>query len=124
MDYLQEYTFVFKHKVSSENKVADALSRKVYIMHTMSIQVMGFERLREDYGSCSDFDSIFHSLQGDQSTRTREFVIHDGYLFQSTRLCLPHTSVRDFLIWEMHASGVAGHFGWDKTIVLVNDCFY
>ena len=28
-----------------------------------------------------------------------------------TKLCIPRTSFRDLLIWEMHASGLAGHFG-------------
>lgn len=51
-------------------------------------------------------------------------MLQDGYLFQGTHLCIPHTSVRDFIVWEMHAGGMAGHFGRDKTIALVEDHFY
>lgn len=86
MKFLQEYTFVLKYKVGSKNKVTDALSQKVYILQTMSAQVIGFERLGDDYESCPDFGSIFHSLQGDQTTKSREYVLHDGYLFRSTHL--------------------------------------
>ena len=41
-----------------------------------------------------------------------------------TKLCIPRTSFRDLLIWEMHVGGLAGHFGRDKTIALVEDRFY
>ena len=51
-------------------------------------------------------------------------TIVDGFLFRGTRLCFPNISLRDHLIWEMHAGGVTGHFGGDKTIVLVEDRFY
>lgn len=32
--------------------------------------------------------------------------------------------MRDFLVWELHVDGIIGHFGKDKTIVLVEDRFY
>ena len=53
--FLQVYTFVLKHKAGVENKVADALSRRVMILVVMSAEVIGFERLREKYDSCPDF---------------------------------------------------------------------
>ena len=39
-------------------------------------------------------------------------------------MCIPRTSLRDFLVWELHAGGLAGHFGRDKTIALVEDRLY
>ena len=41
-----------------------------------------------------------------------------------TKLCIPWTSFRDLIIWEMHACGLVGHFGRDKSISLVEDRFY
>ena len=32
---------------------------------------------------------------------------------------VPKSSLRDLLVWEMHASELAGHLGQDKTVVLV-----
>ena len=32
--------------------------------------------------------------------------------------------MRDFLVWEIHARGLAGHFGRDKTIEEVERQFY
>ena len=45
VEFLQDCTFVLKHK-AGENKVADALSRRVMTLVTMSTEVIGFERLR------------------------------------------------------------------------------
>ena len=58
VEFLQDYTFVLKHKAGIENKVADALSQRVMTLVTMSAEVIGFERLREEYDSCPDFGKI------------------------------------------------------------------
>lgn len=78
VEFLQEYRFVLKHKAGLENKVANALSQKVYILQTMSVQVTRFDGLKEYYESCPDFGSILPSLQGDQLIRSIEYVFHDG----------------------------------------------
>ena len=71
-----------------------------------------------------DFDKTFQTLtQGPSSTHS-EYILQDGYLFRGNRLCIPNTSLREFLIWETHAGGLAGHFGRNKTILAVEDQFY
>ena len=52
------------------------------------------------------------------------FLLQDGYLFRFRKLCIPRTSLRDFLSWELHAGGLAGHFGQNKTIEAVEHRFY
>ena len=37
VSFLQEYTFVLKHKAGVENKAADALNRVVYILTSLAI---------------------------------------------------------------------------------------
>ena len=49
VEFLQCYHFVVKHKAGVENKVADALSRRVSLLSIMSVKVTGFERLKDDY---------------------------------------------------------------------------
>ena len=124
VEFIQVYTFVLKHHAGSENRVADALSRRTMLLNCVSTEVVGFERLKEEYEFCPDFGKIYESVKLGPSTEFSEYVLRDGYLFKGNRLCVPKTSLRDFLIWEIHAGGLAGHFGRNKTILAVEDQFY
>jgi len=82
--------------VGVENKVVDALNRYVIILVAMSVEVLGFERLREEYDSCPDFGKIYVTLR-DSSVREMDgFLLRDGYLFRFRKLCIPRTSLREF----------------------------
>ena len=37
---------------------------------------------------------------------------------------VPQTSVQDFIVWEVHAGGLASHFEKNKTIAQVEEQFY
>ena len=41
-----------------------------------------------------------------------------------TKLCIPRTSFRNLLIYEIHANGLIGYSGRDKIIALIEDIFY
>ncbi|KAK8921707.1 hypothetical protein KSP39_PZI020255 [Platanthera zijinensis] len=82
----------------------------------MSVRVEGFERVRHDYPECPDFGDIYYALSNDPPELHEGFITSDGYLFYGSRLCVPQTSLREFLIWELHAGGAARHFGRDKRI--------
>ena len=43
VEFLQRYSFVVKHRVGVENKVADELSRRLSLLSVMSVMVIGFE---------------------------------------------------------------------------------
>ena len=90
---LQDYTFVLKHKAGVENKVADALNRCVMILLAMSTEVIGFQRLREEYESCPDFGEIYVALRDGSVREMDRFLLHDRYLFMFCKLCIPRTSV-------------------------------
>ena len=124
VEFIQAYTFVLKHHAGSENRVADALSRRTMLLNCVSTEVVGFERLKEEYEFCPNFKKIYESVKLGPSTEFSEYVLRDGYLFKENRLCVPKTSLKDFLIWKIHAGGLAGHFGCNKTILAVEDQFY
>ncbi len=124
VEYIQAYTFVLKHKAGKENRVADALSRRSMLLTSVSTEVIGFERLKEEYEHCPDFKETYQSIRQGPSSQFSDFTIHDGFLFKGNKLCIPRTSTRDFLVWEIHAGGLAGHFGRNKTILEVEDQFF
>ena len=124
VEFLNEFSFVINHRSGIENKVADALSRLTVTLHRMSAYVIGFDRLKNEYSACPNFDIIYNEVSNGNRQEYLDFLAENGYLFKVTKLCVPQTSFRDLLIREMHAGGLAGHFGRDKTIALVEDRFY
>ena len=53
-----------KHKAGVENRVADALSHRRTLLSVMSIEVVGFEKIKDTYESCPDFENIYTCLKG------------------------------------------------------------
>ena len=90
----------------------------------MSAHVIGFDRLKDEYSACRGFGIIDDEVSNGNYHEYVDFFVENGYLFKVTKLCIPRTSFRNLLIWEMHAGGLAKHFGRDKTIALVEDGFY
>ena len=97
-----------KHRAGVENKAADARSQKVSLLSIISVKVTGFEQLKDDYESCPDFGELYTSLSNAPRPIPDDYTLQDGYLFKANKLCIPRYSVRDFLVWEIHAGGLAG----------------
>uniref|UniRef100_A0A2N9H1I9 Reverse transcriptase n=1 Tax=Fagus sylvatica TaxID=28930 RepID=A0A2N9H1I9_FAGSY len=94
VEFLQHSSFVVKHRAGIENKAADALSRRLSLLSIMSVEVTGFERLKEDYDSCPDFGELYSNL-----------------------CSTPHPTQDDYFLQN-------SHFGRDKTIEEVEQQFY
>ena len=114
-----------KHRAGVKNKAANALSQRMSLLSIMSVKVTRFERLKDDYKSCPDFGELYISLSNVPRPILDDYTLQDGYLFKANKLCIPQSLVRDFLVWEIHAGDLAGHFfGRDKTIEEVERQFY
>jgi len=124
VEFLQQYTFVLKHKAGTENRVADALSRKTFLLHTLTVDVNWFHGVKEQYPEDPDFGKIYKQLLNNPRDLEGQYSIFNGFVFRGTKLCLPDSSMREFVVSELHAGGLAGHFGRDKTISLVEDRFH
>lgn len=57
-EFLQSYSFTIKHKSSSQNIMADALSRKNSLLTQIEATVVGFEVLEELYENDHFFGNI------------------------------------------------------------------
>ncbi|GKE18775.1 RNA-directed DNA polymerase [Tanacetum coccineum] len=77
----------------------------------MQIRVQGFDSFRGLYCDDPDFREIWSKCD-------------NGPLFKGARLCIPLCSLREAIILEGHAGGLAGHFGRDKTLALLREQFY
>jgi len=93
------------------------------ILVAIRAEVNGFDRLRDEHESYPDFKKIYVALQDGSVREIGEILLQDGYLFRFCKLCIPCTSIRD-LSWEVHAGGLVGHFGQNKTIEAVEHRFY
>ena len=90
----------------------------------MSTEVVGFEKINDTYESCPNFRNIFTVLRNGLTHEVDDFLQEDGYLFRSRKLCIPRNSLRKFLVWKLHAGGLVGHFGWNKTNEAVEHRFH
>ena len=105
------------------NKVADALSRRQHTLQISQAAITGFDRLPLIYKECPDFRANWDKLT--QSTTDHlHYRIDSGFLFFRDRLYIPSGSTCNFLIWELHGGGLAGHFGITKTIQALELCYY
>lgn len=118
VEFLQDYTFTLRHKAGVNNKATYALSQRIFILNKMTV-IVDFERLKEDYESCPNFCEIYDQLKDGTIREVDGYILHDGFLFFGRKLCILHTSLREFLVWELHVGGLAGHFGNEKTIEAV-----
>ena len=122
VEFIESFSYIVKYKKGKENVVADALSRKSVLLNRLDVQVPGLESLRDLYANDHDFVSPYaHCKDGKGWDK---FHIHDGFLFRANKLCVPESSVRLLLLQESHAGGLMGHFGREKTYMMLADHFY
>ena len=96
--FFQPYRYMIKHKTGVENKVADALSRRVSILVAVSNKVTRFERIKNDYESYPDFGKVYQRLVDGLVREQDDYFLLDGYLFKANQLCIPMTPIRNFII--------------------------
>ena len=122
---LQEFTFALRHRPGRDNKVADGLSRRQHILQLSQAAITGFDRLPLIYKDCPDFRETWQQAQMANATQPiDEYRAEAGFLFFRDRLCVPSGSTHDFLIWELHGGGLAGHFGITKTLQALEGRYY
>ena len=123
VETLQDYSFSLQHRPGRENRVADALSRRTHILQISQAAVIGFDRLPLAYRECPDFRDHWGQL-AQFAGNYPDYRVDAGFLFFRDHLCVPSRSTRDFLIWELHGGGLAGHLGITKTTQALEQRYY
>lgn len=83
--------------------------------------VIGFEVIKTLYEEDSDFGTLWNTCLGGPKN---QFFIHDRFLFSGKQPCVPNCSLKEAIIREAHGGGLAGDFGRDKTLIMVQERFY
>ena len=120
--YIEKFPYKLVHNSGQQNRVANALSRCVALMRTLSLEIVGLETLTELYADDDNFKKVWATCVLKQPCD--DFYIHNGFLMKSGQLCLPRTSLREKVIRDLHGGGLACHLGRDKTIESVKDMYY
>jgi transposase InsO family protein len=148
---LSDFNFVIKYRPGSQNRAADALSRKdrpvgegttPFSKTTMTllppirfanvIQALPLEPESEDITTMIkeliQEDEHFGPLYKEASTNPDacpEYTIRDGLLLYDGLVCVPASDeIKRHILEECHDSPAAGHFGIAKTHDLVGRTFH
>ncbi|KAK1666361.1 hypothetical protein QYE76_054520 [Lolium multiflorum] len=122
VEFVESFPYIIKHKKGKDNIVADALSRKNMLLTQLDVQIPGLEILCDLYATDHDFAEPYRLCALGKAWE--KYHIHDGFLFRANKLCVPESSVRLLLLQESHAGGLMGHFGREKTLLMLADHFY
>jgi hypothetical protein len=130
LEFLSEYDFDIKHIKGKENKVVDALSRRVHELHTTTI-IMYQSDLK---------DKIFEATKSDLQNKELVAKLQQGILQQKIevyklendeiliyrgRIYVPNSQeLKNIILREMHNVPYDGHPGYQKTIAAVKRQYY
>ena len=98
--------------------VADALSRRLTLFFSLEAQILGFDKIRDLYALDEHFSPTYESC----GKKAQDgFYLDEGYLFKEGNLFIPQGSIRKLIVKESHEGGLMGHFGINKTLVLLKE---
>jgi len=83
--------------------------------------ILGFEYLKAFYVSDEELGKLFAACL---KRPKDDFLICEGYLFKGTRLCIPRSGTRELLVQEVHGGSLAGHYGENKTLIMIKEYYY
>ena len=86
VEFMHSYTFVLKHRSRKSNKVADALSRRSYLLSTMTMEVTRLEGMKDLYEFGLDFAESWKACKDPwrcNKTPYLDYFIQEGFLFKN-----------------------------------------
>ena len=87
------------------------------------MMVNDFEKLKTKYDLCPDFCDT-RDIKRWVDSRFGWIYLTRRVFISRPKLCTLRTSFREFLVWELHAGGLVGHFEIEKTLEAIEYQFY
>eukprot|EP00253_Pinus_taeda_P017231 PITA_17231 len=130
VDFLSGFDFDIKHLQGKENKVADALSRKIHNLYEVSFS--GWESpFMEMIKEIADQDTEYQQLksqiqQSAEKDSQQDYEVDDaGRIYFKKRLYVPNQHrIRNLIMDEFHISHYAGHPGYQKMITAIRKEYF
>jgi hypothetical protein len=122
--------FDIKHIKGKENKVVDALSRKVHELHATAISMYRTEikdRILEAVNADLQYKRLVAKLQQHEKPQTQESYTlgTDSLLLYKNRVYVPNDrELKLAILKEMHNVTYAGHPGYQKTVAAVKSHYF
>jgi hypothetical protein len=130
LEFLSEYDFDIKHIKGKENKVVDALSRRVHELHATTISMYQSD-LKDKIIEAAKSDLQYKELvaklqQGILQQKIEEYKLdNDEILMYRGIIYVPNSQeLKNLILREMHNVPYAGHPGYQKTIAAVKSQYY
>lgn len=99
--------------------MVDALSRRALLLQESTVQVLGFEHLKDLYHTDTGFKEAYEACQNPlvrDNSPWLDYNLQEKLLFKGGQLCILDCLMRENIIREKHSGGLDGHFVMDKTL--------
>ena len=130
LEFLCEYDFDIKHIKGKENKVVDALSRRVRELHATTISMYRTDikgRISEAANTDLQYRDLVAKLQqGKMPEKVENYKLgDDGIIMYKNRIYVPNVQDLKLVIFhEMHKVPYAGHPGYQQTLATVKSHYF
>eukprot|EP00253_Pinus_taeda_P020294 PITA_20294 len=128
-DFLSGFDFDIRHLKGKENRVADALSRKVQCLYEVTFSRWEnslLEMMKTAASQDAEYQQMKQhmSLSSEGSPQDYE-VNRDGMLLYKKRLFVPNdNSLKNLILNEFHTSHYDGHPGYQKMLTALRKEYY
>jgi hypothetical protein len=130
LEFLFEYNFDIKHIKGKENKVVDALSRRVHELHATTISMYQTDikgRVLEAASADLQYRKLVAKLQQGKTLQgVEDYKLGvDGILLYKNIIYVPNVQyLKLAILKEMHNVPYVGHPGYQKTVAAVKSHYF
>jgi hypothetical protein len=130
MALLSVFDFKIKHIKGGENRVVDALSRRVKMIHLATLTTCEMD-IKERVRNAQETDAFFNTMTSylrKEPTRIKYEgyqMLDEGLLNYKNKLYIPNCDdLKRFIMDELHKRPYIGHPGYQKMITATRKQFY